>query len=114
MGEDKIIKPVFDERTSRFLFEYYLLRVLINYIELADDEDMIVTEVVKETNVTDIFSVEYLQDIETKVDLSMTSRNKTEVSLLTGNKKELRQKSIKIAVYQVALLASLVGIILIW
>ena len=93
VGEDKIIKPVFDERTSRFLFEYYLLRVFINYIELTDDEDMIVTEARKETNVTDIFAVEYLEDIETKVDLSMTSRNKTDVTLLTGNKKELRQKT---------------------
>jgi hypothetical protein len=45
---DKILKPVFDERTSRFLFEYYLLRVLINYIELSDNEEMIVTEVRKE------------------------------------------------------------------
>ena len=32
----------------------------------------------------------------------------------TQLRKELRQKSIKIAVYQVALLASLVGIILVW
>lgn len=92
LGEDKIIKPVFDERTSRFLFEYYLLRVLVNYIELSDDADMIVTEVRKERDVTDIFAVEYLEDIETKVDLSMTSRNQTDVVLLTGNKKELRQK----------------------
>jgi hypothetical protein len=40
---EKTLKPVFDERTSRFLFEYYLLRVIINYIDLTDDEDMIVT-----------------------------------------------------------------------
>ena len=93
VGEDKIIKPVFDERTTRFLFEYYLLRVLVNYIELSDDEDMVVTEVRKETNVTDIFAVEYLEDIETKVDLSMTTRNQKDVVLLTGNKKELRQKT---------------------
>jgi hypothetical protein len=98
MGEDKIIKPVFDERTSRFLFEYYLLRVLINYIELSDEPEMIVTEVRKESEVSDIFAVEYLEEVETRVDLAMTSRNQTDVTLLTGNKKELRQKTAELLI----------------
>jgi len=93
MGEEKTIKPIFDERTSRFLFEYYLLRVLLNYIELSDDEEMVVTEIRKETEVSDIFAAEYLEDTETRVDFAMTSRNQTDVTLLTGNKKELRQKT---------------------
>ena len=93
MGEEKIIKPIFDERTSRFLFEYYLLRVLLNYIELSDDEEMVVTEIRKETEVSDIFAAEYLEETETRVDLAMTSRSQTDVTLLTGNKKELRQKT---------------------
>jgi hypothetical protein len=54
---------------------------------------MVVTEIRKETEVTDIFALEYLEETETRVDLSMTSRNKTDVTLLTGNKKELRQKT---------------------
>jgi hypothetical protein len=93
MGEEKTIKPIFDERTSRFLFEYYLLRVLLNYIELSDDEEMVVTEIRKETEVSDIFAVEYLEETETRVDLAMTSRSQADVTLLTGNKKELRQKT---------------------
>jgi hypothetical protein len=93
MSEEKIIKPIFDERTSRFLFEYYLLRVLLSYIELSDNEEMIVTEIRKETEVSDIFAVEYLEEIDTRVDLAMTSRSQTDVTLLTGNKKELRQKT---------------------
>jgi hypothetical protein len=89
---EETIKPVFDERTSRFLFEYYLLRVFINYIELSDEDEMIVTEVVKEMEVSDIFSVEYLEDVDTRVDLSMSSSHQLQTSLVTGNKKELRQK----------------------
>jgi len=96
MGEEKTIKPIFDERTSRFLFEYYLLRVLLNYIELSDDEEMVVTEIRKETEVSDIFAAEYLEDTETRVDFAMTSRNQTDVTLLTGNKKELRQKTVEL------------------
>jgi hypothetical protein len=89
-GEDTI-KPVFDERTSKFLFEYYLLRVFINYIELSDEDAMVVTEVVKEIEVTDVFSVENFEEQETRVDLSMSSRQTFETSLVSGNKKELRQ-----------------------
>jgi hypothetical protein len=90
VGEDSI-KPVFDERTSRFLFEYYLLRVFINYIELSDEDSMVVTEVVKELEVSDVFSVEYLEEVDTRTDLSLTSKSKVERSLVGGNKKELRQ-----------------------
>jgi hypothetical protein len=93
LNEDKIIKPVFDERTSRFLFEYYLLRVLINFIELSDRDDMIVTEVRKETEITDIFASEYIEEIDTRIDISMSSRQQTDINLLTGNKKVLRQKT---------------------
>jgi len=95
---DKILKPVFDERTSRFLFEYYLLRVLINYIELSDNEEMIVTEVRREQEITDLFAVEYLEDRNTRVDLSMTTRPETETQLLFGNKKELRQNTSQLMV----------------
>ena len=85
---EETIKPVFDERTSRFLFEYYLLRVFVNYIELADEDDMVVTEVTKETEVNDIYSVENLEETETRVDLSIQMRT----TLVSGNKKELRQR----------------------
>jgi hypothetical protein len=98
ISEDKIIKPVFDERTSRFLFEYYLLRILINYIDLSDIDEMIVTEVKKDTEITDIFAVEYLEEYETRIDLSMSSRTETQTRLLTGNKKELRQKTSELIV----------------
>ena len=93
LDDEKTIKPVFDERTSRFLFEYYLLRIFINYIELSENEEMIVTEVKKKTEITDIFAVEYLEETETRIDLSMSSRQETSTRLLTGNKKELRQKT---------------------
>ena len=89
---EETIKPVFDERTSRFLFEYYLLRVFINYIELSDDDDILVTEVVQEMDINDIFSVEYLEDSETRSDLSMSTSRQKQTTLVSGNKKELRQR----------------------
>jgi hypothetical protein len=89
---DRVLRGVIDERTSRFLFEYYLLRILVNYIELSEQEDMIVTEVTRREEITDIFSVDYIEETETRIDISMTSRNQTDTRILTGNKKELRQK----------------------
>jgi len=90
--EDRELKPIFDERTSRYLFEFYLLRILIQYIELSDLDEMIVTEVRKEVEITDLFSVDFVEEQETRIDLSMTSRSEIDTRLLTGNKKELKQK----------------------
>ena len=88
------LKPVFDERTSKYLFEYILLRVLINYIDLTDDESMIVTEVKKNLEVDDVFTVEYLEEMETRIDTIIDPKGETEIVLLRGNKKELRQKTV--------------------
>ena len=91
--DNKILKGVIDERTSRFLFEFYLLRILLSYTHLADDENMIVTEVIKEVEETELFSVDYMDDNETKIDLAITPNNKKDVRITSGNKKELKQKT---------------------
>lgn len=93
---ERVLKPVFDERTSKFLFEYYLLKVLLNYIELTDDANMIVTEAIKETAEQDLFSVQYLEDRETRVDFDIGSRTETNINIISGNKKGLRQKTAEI------------------
>ena len=95
---DQLLKGVIDERTSRFLFEYYLIRILITYVALSDDENMIVTEIKKTMEVTDIFSVDYIEETETRIDLGMSSRNQTDTRILTGNKKELKQKTAELLI----------------
>jgi hypothetical protein len=87
----KEVKPVFDERTSKFLFEYYILKVLTNYIDLAENDRMVVREVTKKMTVEDLVTVEYLDDLATAVDFE-SSRKVQDISLLKGNKKELKQK----------------------
>lgn len=95
---DNILRGVIDERTSRFLFEYYLLRILITYVSLADETDMIVTEVKKTVEVTDVFSVDYIEESETRIDLGMSSRNQTDTRIMTGNKKVLKQKTAELLI----------------
>ena len=102
--EDRELKPIFDERTSRYLFEFYLLRILIQYIELSDLDEMIVTEVRKEVEITDLFSVDFVEEQETRIDLSMTSRTEIDTRLLTGNKKELKQKTAELLIVFVDIL----------
>jgi hypothetical protein len=97
-NNDKILRGVIDERTSRFLFEYYLLRILITYVALADEKDMIVTEVKKTVEVTDIFSVDYIEETETRIDLGMSSRNETDTRVMSGNKKVLKQKTAELLI----------------
>ena len=89
---EKVLKPIFDERTSRLLYEYYLLKVFITYIDLTDEDNMIVNEIKEKNEVTDIFSIEFLEEQETKTDVIMTNRSESNTLLLSGNKKDLRQK----------------------
>ena len=98
VNEETKLIPLIDERTSRHLFEYYLLRVLLNYIELTDEDDMIVTEVVKKTEITDLFSVEYLEERDTRIDMAFTTKDESVTRVLTGNKKELRQKTVELLI----------------
>ena len=97
-NEDKILRGIIDERTSRFLFEYYLLRTLISYIELSDNDKMIVTELKKQVEVMDLFSVDYIEETETRIDLGMTTHTETDTRILTGNKRELKQKTAELLV----------------
>ena len=93
LSEKKTIYPLFDEKTSTYLFEYYLLKIMINYIELSEEDDMIVPENTKKTpEISDIFAVDYLEEQDTMIDLSMTTTTDKDIRMLTGNKKELRQK----------------------
>ena len=70
----KEVKPVFDERTSKFLFEYYILKVFTNYIDLAENDRMVVREVTKKMTVEDLVTVEYLDDLETAVDFESSRK----------------------------------------
>jgi len=87
------ITPIFGDRTGKYLYEFYLLKVLFNYIELSDNNEMLnVTEINKETEVTDIYSVDYLEERDTRIDLTLNTRDETQRQLIAGNLKDLRQK----------------------
>jgi hypothetical protein len=94
------IKPIFDERTSKFLYEYYLLKILNEYINLSDEPDMIVKRVQRKNIVgdkaylDDIISVDYLDETNTAIDINVDIDNRIEfdTNLLSGDKKELKQK----------------------
>lgn len=90
-NKDKTIHPIFDERTSLFLFEYLLLKVLITYIDLTDDDNMIVREIAHRTTGDELFTEEFLEDNESKVDF-MNVETIVDTQLLSGNKKSLRQQ----------------------
>jgi len=90
--KDKILRPIFDERTSNLIFEFLMLRIFILYIDLADDSNMIVREATKKMVVDDIFTVEYVEERETKVDIQETTHSEMDITLLRGKQKELRQK----------------------
>lgn len=96
--DDKILRGIIDERTSRFLFEHYLLRTLVAFIELSDNKDMIVKEVKKHMEVIDLFSTDYIQDNEMRIDLGMSSKTKTEPIIRSGNTRQLKEKTAELLI----------------
>jgi hypothetical protein len=92
------LKPVYDERTSKYLFEFYFLRVLLNYIELADMDKMIVTEATRNLDVEELFTVDFIEDIERGNEISIEKIRPQETVLLKGNKIMLKQKVSKLLV----------------
>jgi hypothetical protein len=58
---------------------------------LTDEDDMIVTEFTKQTQVEDLFTVEYLEERDTRVDIDITSKKQVDRTILSGNKKGLKQ-----------------------
>ena len=94
MEEDKkrVLKGILDEKTSIRLFEHYLLRVLMSYIELSDDNNMLMSEIQKPEEIANVVSVDYMEENETKVDLGISFQEKMNTQILSGNKKTLRQK----------------------
>jgi hypothetical protein len=90
----KDIKPIFDERTSKFLYEYYFLKVLDEFIRLSDDPSMIVKKVARENIVGSLVSVDYLDDKNTGIDIvEIDETTEFDTNLLSGDKKELKQKT---------------------
>ena len=88
----KELKPIFDERTSKLLFEYYFFRVLIQYTYLCDDDRMIVREVRKTQEVQDLFSVDYIDETNASLDINVEIGNDREedITVLRGNKRDLK------------------------
>jgi hypothetical protein len=93
----KELKPIFNERTSKFLFEYYFLKVISEYINLSNQESMIVRGIKYKNIISnqDIFSVDYLEETTTVIDRNIEVDNRVEfdTNLLSGDKKELKQRT---------------------
>ena len=82
--------PIFDDRTSKLLYEYYLFKNMMSYVGLTDDADMIVHETQHVYTEEVLVTEEYLEDRTAKVDF-MDQRKYTDTHLLSGNKKLLKQ-----------------------
>jgi hypothetical protein len=95
---DKVLKGVINEETGRYLFQHYLLTALIAYVSLADRDDMIERETKTTMEVEDIFTVDYIDETETKVDVSIGRRLQTDNRILAGKKFQLKQKTAELLV----------------
>ena len=83
---------VFDRKTSLLLFENYFLQAIMEYINLSTDEDMLVREMPTSRNEElEIRSVEYLEEMEQKIDFTGIRMDIGRVQL--GNMKDLKEST---------------------
>jgi len=66
----------------------------MKYITLTDDDNMIVTEITQENNTIDLFSVEYVDELETRIDYQTNINTK----VLSSNKFLLKQKTAELLI----------------
>uniref|UniRef100_A0A6C0DHL7 Uncharacterized protein n=1 Tax=viral metagenome TaxID=1070528 RepID=A0A6C0DHL7_9ZZZZ len=96
------MKPVFDERTGKFLFEYYFFRVLLEYTYLSDKDEMITREITRKQDVQDLFSVDFLEEVNTgrdvTMDVSIDNRTENNDLLIRGDKKQLKNKVVSLLI----------------
>jgi hypothetical protein len=78
--KERKFKHIFNERTSVYLFKYYFLRIVAAFVNLTDNEEMIVSEREKAADVIDLFTVDE------------EFREPVNKAVLQGSKKDLKQK----------------------
>ena len=83
MRENKEIYSIFDKRMLSLIFNYYLLKVLMTYIELINNRDLLAVEPLKEKE---------FEDIMTEVEIQADANGEiSELEILRGERKEIAE-----------------------
>ena len=89
--KSKTIKPIFDETTSKYLFEYYLLSILGHYIELCDDDEVLHSDNIdRDKDKEGLFSVSHMNSL-----VDDYENNDGNINQLTGDKTQLKDQVVK-------------------
>jgi len=104
---NKVLRGVIDERTGKYLFEYYLYRALLGYIQLSDNTNMLVIEKTQQVREEEtITTVEHLEDDETRTSVAYEMRTDQYTREMTGNKKQLKQQTADLLIAFIDILSS--------
>jgi len=91
-GDD--VPQIFNERTSKFLFEHLFLKVIINYVELAQDKNQIVKEVIRGNDDSERYNEENNYLIMNSVTYNLNiNQVEPDTNINSGNQKQLKQKT---------------------
>jgi len=88
-NEKYTINPIMNERAGMLIYEYYFLKSLNLFINLTDDKNMIVFELEKKNEELDLFSEEFLTDVNTKDEVIDESYQQS--LLINGNQKKTKE-----------------------
>lgn len=90
--KSKTIKPIFDETTSKYLFEYYLLSILQHYIDLCDDDEVLHSDNIdRDKDKEGLFSISHMNSL-----VDDDENNDGNINQLTGDKTQLKDQVVKL------------------
>ena len=85
---------IFNERTSKLLFEHLFLKVLMNYIDLSQDIKMVVKENFNKNNIDEDYSIENTYSVMNSTIYNLDINYVEEdINVIQGNQKKLKQKT---------------------
>jgi hypothetical protein len=90
-NKDNIIYPILNQRTGIYLFEFYFLKSLQLFIDLSENKNMIVFELEKKHAEVDLFTTEFLEDVNQK-DESIEAVNTIDSVVINGSLKKLKEQ----------------------
>ena len=87
--KEKVLIPIFNERTSIYLYKYMIFVVMNHYIELSSSSDMLVKVLKTPDDKYELYTEEYLDEQGTKDDFVLESDTYNK-EILDSNNNELK------------------------
>ena len=92
-----VTNSIFDRKISMLLYENYLMQSFVEYINLANDENMLNRTMPNETETFDLFTTDYVDELQQRVAFTGIELERNR-GIQTGSMKDLKEKTAELLI----------------